>query len=99
MSHLLASPFIPGPPPYNHVLQMFAPRCVGPPRMIHGETYYLATSQTAFHAEALGVSFHMFQAIGSKYGISMQKDEPEGLRKVYGQMLETIIPIGSTELK
>ena len=38
-------------------------------------------------------------AVGSKYGISMQKDEVEGLQKIYGQFLEAVIPSGETQLR
>ncbi|KAF6255592.1 hypothetical protein COO60DRAFT_1641425 [Scenedesmus sp. NREL 46B-D3] len=37
-------------------------------------------------------------AIGSRYGISMHKDQLEGLQKVYGQYLETIIPVADAQL-
>ncbi|KAF5843790.1 hypothetical protein DUNSADRAFT_5027 [Dunaliella salina] len=37
--------------------------------------------------------------VGSKYGMKMQKDDLEGLRKIYGQYLETLIPSGDRQLK
>uniref|UniRef100_A0A383VE54 Uncharacterized protein n=1 Tax=Tetradesmus obliquus TaxID=3088 RepID=A0A383VE54_TETOB len=37
-------------------------------------------------------------AIGSRYGINMHKDQLEGLQKVYGQYLETIIPVADAQL-
>ena len=37
-------------------------------------------------------------AIGQRYGINMQKDQLEGLQKVYGQYLENIIPVGEQQL-
>lgn len=37
-------------------------------------------------------------AVGSKYGINMQRDQLEGLQKVYGQFLESVIPAGETQL-
>jgi hypothetical protein len=37
-------------------------------------------------------------AIGSRYGINMRKDQLEGLQKVYGQYLETIIPVADAQL-
>jgi hypothetical protein len=36
--------------------------------------------------------------IGQRYGINMQKDQLEGLQKVYGQYLENIIPVGDQQL-
>jgi hypothetical protein len=38
-------------------------------------------------------------AVGAKYGVSMQKDELEGLLKIYGQFLEAVIPSGDTQLR
>ena len=38
-------------------------------------------------------------AVGAKYGVTMQKDELEGLQKIYGQFLEAVIPSGETQLK
>ena len=38
-------------------------------------------------------------AVGAKYGVTMQKDELEGLQKIYGQFLEAIIPSGETQLR
>jgi hypothetical protein len=37
--------------------------------------------------------------IGSKYGVDMHKEQLEGLQKVYGQYLETIIPTGDNQLR
>lgn len=37
--------------------------------------------------------------MGSKYGINMHKDELDGLKRIYGQMLESCIPLGDTQLK
>jgi hypothetical protein len=37
-------------------------------------------------------------AIGSRYGINMHKNQLEGLQKVYGQYLETIIPVADAQL-
>lgn len=36
--------------------------------------------------------------VGQRYGISMHKDQLEGLQKIYGQYLETIIPVGDQQL-
>jgi hypothetical protein len=36
--------------------------------------------------------------IGARYGINMQKDQLEGLQKVYGQYLENSIPVGDQQL-
>ncbi|KAF8060559.1 SULTR2 [Scenedesmus sp. PABB004] len=37
-------------------------------------------------------------AVGSRYGIDMHKSQLEGLQKIYGQYLETIIPTGDAQL-
>ncbi|KAG2482678.1 hypothetical protein HYH03_018413 [Edaphochlamys debaryana] len=37
--------------------------------------------------------------VGSKYGINFQKDELDGLKRIYGQFLESCIPIGDVQLK
>ncbi|PNW77802.1 hypothetical protein CHLRE_10g452450v5 [Chlamydomonas reinhardtii] len=37
--------------------------------------------------------------VGSKYGINFQKDELDGLKRIYGQFLESVIPTGDTQLK
>lgn len=39
------------------------------------------------------------QAIGSKYGITLQKDELEGVKRIYGQYLESMIPSGDVQLR
>jgi hypothetical protein len=36
--------------------------------------------------------------VGQRYGINMHKDQLEGLQKIYGQYLETIIPVGEQQL-
>lgn len=36
--------------------------------------------------------------IGARYGINMQKDQLDGLQKVYGQYLENSIPVGDQQL-
>ena len=38
-------------------------------------------------------------AVGSKYGVNMQRDQLDGLQKIYGQFLESVIPTGETQLK
>ena len=38
-------------------------------------------------------------AVGSKYGINLQRDQLDGLQKIYGQFLESVIPAGETQLK
>lgn len=38
-------------------------------------------------------------AVGARYGINMHKDQLEGLQKVYGQYLETIIPVADQQLE
>ncbi|EFJ41589.1 hypothetical protein VOLCADRAFT_98450 [Volvox carteri f. nagariensis] len=37
--------------------------------------------------------------VGSKYGINFQKDELDGLKRIYGQYLESVIPVGDVQLK
>jgi len=39
------------------------------------------------------------KAVGDKYGINMQKDQLQGLQQIFGQYLETIIPVGDTQLR
>ena len=39
------------------------------------------------------------QEVGGKYGINFQKDELDGLKRIYGQFLENIIPLGDQQLK
>mmetsp|Transcript_30974 Transcript_30974/g.68639 ORF Transcript_30974/g.68639 Transcript_30974/m.68639 type:complete len:1037 (+) Transcript_30974:146-3256(+) len=41
----------------------------------------------------------MVSDVGSKYGLNMQRDEVDGLRKIYGQFLESVIPSGETQLR
>ena len=38
-------------------------------------------------------------SVGSKYGISLQKDEADGLQRIYGQYLESLIPTGEIQLR
>ncbi|GFR49409.1 hypothetical protein Agub_g11462 [Astrephomene gubernaculifera] len=37
--------------------------------------------------------------IGSAYGINFQRDELDGLKRIYGQFLESVIPTGDVQLK
>jgi Chloroplast envelope transporter len=37
-------------------------------------------------------------AVGARYGINMQRDQLQGLQKLYGQYLEAVIPVGDTQL-
>ena len=39
------------------------------------------------------------QRIGAAYGINFQRDELDGLKRIYGQFLESVIPTGDTQLK
>ncbi len=39
------------------------------------------------------------QAVGANYGINFQKDELDGLKRIYGQFLESVIPTGDVQLK
>jgi hypothetical protein len=32
--------------------------------------------------------------VGARYGLNLHKDDPEGLTKIYGQYLESLIPAG-----
>ena len=41
----------------------------------------------------------MVAAVGSKFGVNMHGSELEGLQKIYGQYLESLIPSGDTQLK
>jgi hypothetical protein len=34
------------------------------------------------------------KSVGDRFGISMQRDQLDGLKKIYGQFLENIIPTG-----
>lgn len=38
-------------------------------------------------------------AVGSKYGINMHKDDIDSLVRIYGQYLENLIPTGDTQLR
>ncbi|MEW5315412.1 MAG: hypothetical protein WDW38_006843 [Sanguina aurantia] len=40
----------------------------------------------------------LVERVGGKYGINMQKDQLDGVKKVYGQFLETLIPTESNHL-
>ncbi len=39
------------------------------------------------------------KAVGDKYGISMRKDQLEGLQQIFGQYLENVIPTGDQQLR
>jgi hypothetical protein len=39
------------------------------------------------------------KAVGDKYGISMQKDQLEGLQQIFGQYLEHTVPTAETQLR
>lgn len=41
----------------------------------------------------------LYCQVGGKYGINMQRDDLDGLKKIYGQYLEALIPSGDTQLK
>uniref|UniRef100_A0A7S0S6E9 Uncharacterized protein n=1 Tax=Chlamydomonas leiostraca TaxID=1034604 RepID=A0A7S0S6E9_9CHLO len=41
----------------------------------------------------------LVSAVGGKYGINMQKDDLDGLKKIYSQYVEALIPAGDTQLK
>lgn len=34
------------------------------------------------------------KSVGDRFGINMQRDQLDGLKKIYGQFLENIIPTG-----
>lgn len=45
------------------------------------------------------LSADIVSGVGSKYGMNMQKDDLDGLTRLYGQYLENIIPTGDMQLR
>lgn len=39
------------------------------------------------------------KSVGDRFGINMQRDQLDGLKKIYGQFLETIIPTGECHVQ
>lgn len=50
-------------------------------------------------ADPCELTQQMVSDVGSKYGINMQRDDLDGLKKLYGQYLESLIPSGDTQLR
>lgn len=49
--------------------------------------------------DATDLTPDIVSAVGANYGINFQKDELDGLKRIYGQFLESVIPTGDVQLK
>jgi len=48
---------------------------------------------------AAGASAELVASVGRRHGLDLRRDQPDGLRKIYGQFLEATVPAGENPLR